>query len=66
MKLELPPDTVLAPVSACIYCGATEPDTKLTDEHIVPLSLGGTLILPKASCLACARQTGKLEGYAGR
>jgi HNH endonuclease len=66
MKLTLEPDTVLGPVNACIYCGVTEPDAKLTDEHIIPLSIGGTHILPKASCRACATQTAKLEGYAGR
>ena len=36
-----------APVGFCIYCGAKE---KLTDEHVIPLALGGNLILPKASC----------------
>jgi hypothetical protein len=27
---------------------------RLTDEHIIPLALGGNLVLPKASCLDCA------------
>jgi hypothetical protein len=52
------------PVNACIYCGDSA--SKLTDEHIIPFSLGGTAILPKASCLQCADVTKKLEGYAGR
>ena len=42
----------------CIYCGSKN---KLTDEHIVPYGLGGTFILPKSSCLACAKITGKIE-----
>jgi hypothetical protein len=64
--LQLPPNTKLGPVNVCIYCGATEPRAKLTDEHIIPFSLGGTYILPKASCLKCAKIIVNLEGYAGR
>jgi len=48
------------PVGRCIYCGAA--GVQLTDEHIVPLSLGGRLILPKASCQACGKITGGIEG----
>lgn len=39
------------PIGRCVYCGATE---ELTREHIIPLALGGDLILPKSSCRACA------------
>lgn len=42
----------------CIYCGCTE---QLTDEHIVPFALGGNLVLPTASCVACADRTKKYE-----
>jgi len=35
----------------CIYC--RESNLKLTDEHILPLSLGGTEVLLKASCIKC-------------
>lgn len=42
----------------CIYCGSTH---DLTDEHIIPLSLGGKHVLSKASCLSCAKQTSRLE-----
>lgn len=66
MQLKLSPKTKFKPVNACIYCGATGRDIKLTDEHVVPLSLGGTYILPKASCRKCAEPIKKLEGYAGR
>lgn len=50
-------------VDACIYCRATE---DLTDEHAIPESLNGDIILEKASCRACATITGKFEGkYTG-
>jgi hypothetical protein len=45
-------------VDICIYCGGFE---ALTDEHIVAFGLGGRLILPKASCSACAAVTGAIE-----
>lgn len=43
----------------CVYCGAS--DVRLTDEHVVPLSLGGKHILEKASCDRCANITKKFE-----
>ena len=43
----------------CIYCGRS--DVKLTDEHIVPLSLGGFHVLLKASCRDCNKITSKFE-----
>lgn len=46
------------PVGSCVYCGSTE---NLTDEHVVPFALGGNLILPKASCEACAKITSLFE-----
>jgi hypothetical protein len=56
----------LPAANVCIYCGKTEPQIKLTDEHIIPYSLGGHLVLPKASCGGCADITKTLEGYIGR
>lgn len=47
------------PVRTCIYCGSTE---NLTREHIIPYALGGTLVLPKASCKDCADITKEIEG----
>jgi hypothetical protein len=29
------------PIGICIYCGKTSDQTKLKDEHIVPLNLNG-------------------------
>ena len=43
--------TAIGPINVCIYCG----DSKgpLTDEHIVPLGIGGRLELLKSSCRTC-------------
>src|ERR1700733_7626443 len=46
------------PVGSCIYCGRTTLPhgvDRFTDEHIIPLGLGGTRILPEASCVKCQR-----------
>jgi hypothetical protein len=48
-----------APVGRCIYCGTTA--GSLTREHIVPIGLGGGLILPKASCTECSAVTKSFE-----
>jgi hypothetical protein len=53
-------------VGTCIYCGT---QSNLTDEHIIPLSLGGVLILPQASCAgkgSCNDKTHKFEGVVAR
>lgn len=47
-----------AAADVCIYCGST---VGLSDEHIIPLGLGGRLILPKASCATCREATSKFE-----
>lgn len=47
-----------ASVGECIYCGV---DQGLSDEHIIPFSLGGKLVLPDASCKTCAAITSKIE-----
>lgn len=49
---------VFDPVKKCIYCGSTD---NLSDEHIVPFALNGTMILPKSSCRTCAKITSKFE-----
>lgn len=51
--------TKYAPKKSCIYCGRG--DVLLTDEHIVPYSLGGGHVLQKASCRACAAITSAFE-----
>jgi hypothetical protein len=48
----------------CIYCGRT--DVRLTDEHLVPFSLGGQHILEGASCDDCADITKKFEQEVAR
>jgi hypothetical protein len=52
------------PFGRCIYCGSTaEP---LSNEHIIPLALNGALVLPKASCAACADITKRFEQTVAR
>ena len=51
------------PVGECIYCGSLE---NLTNEHIIPLSLNGTDVLPAASCDECAGITSKFERIVAR
>jgi hypothetical protein len=60
LKTFLPeqPQRRYQPVGFCIYCESRE---GLTDEHIVPLGLGGRLLLPKASCRSCNEWTSKAE-----
>jgi hypothetical protein len=48
-----------SPVGACIYCGSTE--GKLGEEHIIPFSLNGALVLPLASCKKCEKETHTYE-----
>jgi len=43
----------------CIYCGSDK--EPLTDEHIVPLSLGGQHVLEAGSCPKCAQITSAFE-----
>jgi HNH endonuclease len=49
---------------ACIYCGRTA--TRLTDEHIVPYSLGGLHVIRDASCDECSDITKKFEQRVAR
>lgn len=57
--IKAPQTLRVAPVGSCIYCGTSE--GRLTEEHIIPKGLGGTLVLPQASCDACARVTSQFE-----
>src|SRR5262249_16560030 len=52
-------NTRIASRGAGIYCGAH--DVVLTDEHVIPLSLGGQHILEGASCQSCADVTTRFE-----
>lgn len=45
------------PLKQCMYCFKIEPDIgkeRFGDEHIIPLALGGNLILKESSCDHCA------------
>jgi hypothetical protein len=57
-KLIPTPSITFEPVQKCIYCGSGE---RLSDEHIVPFALNGTMILPKSSCSVCRDITSKFE-----
>jgi hypothetical protein len=48
-------------VGRCIYC--SDGRAELTDEHIIPFGLvGNSVIFESASCRACAKVTGGIEG----
>jgi hypothetical protein len=53
------------PAGACIYCGSRNSmgASPLSVEHIVPVGLGGELILPRASCENCASITIRNERF---
>jgi hypothetical protein len=48
-------------IGHCIYCGTSE--GMMSNEHIIPLGLGGNLVLPEASCRSCATTTSKFEEF---
>lgn len=50
----------------CIYCYASADQVELTDEHVIPYSLGGRVTISDGSCRECARETTKIEGELGR
>lgn len=50
------------PVGYCIYCG----NHSIGDEHIIPRAIGGTLVLPNASCRPCERTIGLFENRCAR
>lgn len=56
--------TIVPSKGACIYCGSR--DVRLTDEHFLPLSLGGRHVIAKASCDNCADITKKFEQAVAR
>jgi hypothetical protein len=49
------------PVGACVYCRSEGDPQSFTDEHIVPLGIGGKWVLPCASCKACQDCTQRFE-----
>lgn len=50
-------------IGYCIYCSSTD---RLSDEHIVPYSLGGWQVLKDASCAKCSDVTKRFEQVCGR
>lgn len=59
------PSVRRTPRGKCIYCGSVryreKDERKLGDEHVVPESLGGTLVLEQAACEACERTVNEFE-----
>ena len=53
-----------APANKCIYCGRA--DVSLSREHIIPYSLGESLVLQNASCADHADLTSALEREVAR
>lgn len=58
------PNLITESKGICIYCGASA--VNLTDEHMVPFSLGGKHIIKRASCNKCAAITSNFEGKVSR
>ena len=52
----------LAPIDCCVYCGETT--GPLGTEHLFPESLGGGILLPRATCPCGPRRTHAFEGEA--
>jgi hypothetical protein len=61
--MKVSPDVRLPALGFCIYCLPAKVSNDLTEEHIVPLSLGGNLILPDATCPSCRDITAAVTGY---
>jgi hypothetical protein len=47
----------------CIYCLTPMPESKLTEEHVIPKGLGGTLVLLNGSCTTCQRNIHRIETH---
>jgi hypothetical protein len=59
----LDPPKIYSPIGRCIYCGREADRVALSDEHVIPYSLGGTIILPKSSCAKCSGITSSIERH---
>lgn len=44
--------------AVCIFCARTDRDIDFNREHIIPLSVGGTLLLDKSVCIECNSKLG--------
>jgi hypothetical protein len=53
----------VAGTATCIYCGIPAELCELHEEHIIAFSMGGTMVLPEASCSDCGDITGAIEGH---
>lgn len=55
-------DTVVGPYDRCIFCDGDGDGRPLTDEHAIPVAIGGRLILKHATCVNCQDSIGRFEG----
>jgi hypothetical protein len=58
--MKIPPNQPFPSFGKCIYCPSTE---DLTDEHTIPLCLGGNLWIIDGSCKQCQKATHAIEGH---
>lgn len=58
-SVSTPKPNVYPPLNRCAYCG--DQKGPFSREHILPIGLGGGLILPKASCESCRKVTHDVE-----
>jgi HNH endonuclease len=48
----------------CVFCRAELPPDALTDEHIIPLSLNGSLVIRKGTCEPCRKRSNEKYEWA--
>lgn len=55
LNMRVPGDhKIYPPVEQCIYCGSKD---GLSDEHIIPYGINGSIILSESSCESCSKIT---------
>ena len=51
----------MAATGICIFCTKEKPESELTDEHVFPAALGGTLVIKNGSCATCNNGCSEFE-----
>lgn len=57
----LPEEMVCDPLMKCMYCFGSFERGDLSSEHVIPKSLGGTIVIPNSVCEKCRVITSKAE-----
>lgn len=47
-------------IGKCIYCTQSLPPQELTDEHVIPFALNGSLVFKKAACEPCRKHSNEV------